>query len=61
MKYNYGAERHHYSVFDVGRSSLETSPCGIKAAYEHLENNLVPKGGVTPRSGSERGLPFDRE
>jgi len=48
-------------TFDVGRSSFETSPCGINATYEHLQNNLALLGGVSPRSGLERGLPSDRE
>jgi hypothetical protein len=26
MKYNYGAERHHYSMFDVGCSMLDVHP-----------------------------------
>ena len=50
MKLNCGAQRHHYSMFNVGRSSFKPTPYGIDATREHLQNNLVLIG-VSPRSG----------
>jgi hypothetical protein len=46
MKLNSGAERHHYSMFDVGRSMLDVhlfkpTPYGINATWGHLQNNIA--------------------
>jgi hypothetical protein len=41
MKLNCGAERHHYSTFDVGRSSFKIILCGINVTCECLQNNLA--------------------
>jgi hypothetical protein len=44
MKLNFGAQRHHYPMFDVGRSSLKPTPYGINAACVCLLNNLTLMG-----------------
>ena len=48
MKLHCGAQRHHYSMFshakawfDVGRSSFKTTPYGINATCECLQNNFA--------------------
>ena len=44
MKLNCGAKRHHYSMFDVGRStfaSFKTTLYGEKATCECLQNKLA--------------------
>ncbi len=54
MKLNCGAERHHYSMFDVGRSMLDvqsvrrssfkTSLKGTNVTCECLQNKLALMG-----------------
>ena len=37
-------------MFDVRRSSFKTTPCGINAICEHLQNNLALTGFPPPES-----------
>ena len=56
MKLNCGAKRHHYSMFDVGRSmfdveSFKTTLYGIIATCECLQNKLALMGFILARKG----------
>jgi hypothetical protein len=46
MKLNCGAKRHHYSMFDVRRSSFKTTLCGVNVTCECLQNKLALMGFI---------------
>ena len=61
LKLNYGAKRHHYSMFDVGRSRLSKQPCTAKMQPANADKQVSTYGArpltclMTKPSGSNLG------
>jgi hypothetical protein len=49
MKLNCGAKRHHYSMFDVGRSRLSKQPCTAKMQPANVDKQVSAYGGYAAR------------